>query len=62
MAADLGAGFGPTDLDLSRDGRFLYVLSTNTGAIAGFELNDGSLRQVEQVEGLPLGIQGIAVR
>lgn len=59
MAADLGAGFGPTDLDLSRDGRFLYVLSTNTGAIAGFELNDGSL---QQVEGLPLSIQGIAVR
>ena len=62
VAADLGAGFGPTDLDLSADDRFLYTLSTNTGAVAGFEIREGSLKQVEQVEGLPLSIQGIAVR
>jgi 6-phosphogluconolactonase (cycloisomerase 2 family) len=60
-AADLGAGFGPTDLGLSSDNRFLYVLSTNTGGIAGFEVRDGALRQVEHVAGLPLSIQGIAV-
>ena len=62
VAANLGAGFGPTDLDLSADDKFLYALSTNTGAVAGFEIREGNLKQVEQVEGLPLSIQGIAVR
>jgi 6-phosphogluconolactonase len=62
VAANLGPGFGPTDLDLSADDKFLYALSTNTGAVAGFEVREGNLKQVEQIEGLPLSIQGIAVR
>lgn len=62
IAANLGPSFGPIDLALSADGRFLYALSTNTGAIAGFEIKNAALRQVELVEGLPLSIQGIAVR
>ena len=44
VSANLGAGAQPLDLDMSRNGRFLYVLENGTGTIEGFAVaHDGSL-------------------
>ena len=63
VTADLGAGAQPLDLDMSRDGRFLYVLENGTGSIAGFAQNgDGSLRPLGTTGGLAArsGFMGLA--
>jgi 6-phosphogluconolactonase (cycloisomerase 2 family) len=50
VSADLGAGAQPLDLDMSRNGRFLYVLKNGTGTIQGFAVaNDGSLASLGDV-------------
>jgi 6-phosphogluconolactonase len=61
-AANTGSGTAPIDLALTRDGRFLYVISTSDGTLVGFKLMNGQLTQVASVSGLPLSIQGIAAR
>jgi 6-phosphogluconolactonase (cycloisomerase 2 family) len=48
-----------TDLAASRDGKFLYVINSNTGSIAGYQINGTDLTSATEVEGLPLSIQGI---
>lgn len=53
----------PIDLDITRDGRFLYVLASFAGAVKGFRIeNDGSLTPVDTASGLPITIQGIVAR
>jgi 6-phosphogluconolactonase (cycloisomerase 2 family) len=63
VTADLGAGAQPLDLDVSRDGRFLYVFENGTGTIGGFAVNgDGSLAPMPDTPGLAArgGYQGLA--
>ena len=63
---------GPTDLEFSRDGRFLYVLApdqfdlveqANPG-INVFRVNphDGSLMPLPGISGLPVSVDGLVVR
>ncbi len=62
VAANLGAGSGPTDMALSGNSRFLYVLNSGTGTVAGFRVKAGNLTPVNEVAGLPLSVQGIAAQ
>jgi 6-phosphogluconolactonase (cycloisomerase 2 family) len=44
LTGNVGTGSTPLDLDVSHDGRFLYVLEAGTGTIASFAIaGDGSL-------------------
>ena len=63
VSADLGAGAGPLDLDMSRNGKFLYVFKNGTGTIGGFEVaGDGSLTSLGDTPGLAIrgGYMGLA--
>jgi DNA-binding beta-propeller fold protein YncE len=61
VTASLGAGSHPTDETVSSDGEFLYNLTDGLHRITGFALNaNGSLTQVDQLAGLPVGADGIA--
>ena len=62
VAASTGAMTTPIDLAASSDGRFIYVLESGTGALAGFRVSGTSLAPIFTKAGLPLSIQGIAVR
>jgi len=73
-----GAFSAPIDLDVTRDGRFLYVViplglvqhvppilpvPPGTGRIQGYRIErDGTLTPVNTVGGLPLSTQGIVAR
>lgn len=58
-----GAGTGPLDMDLSRDGRHLYTLNVGDGTISTFRVGpDGSLTQTSTLEGVPGGVNGLAAR
>lgn len=58
----------PTDMDFSRDGRFLYILNPDqtgsTPGITAYRVNpaDGTLTAIPGVTGLPAAIDGIAAR
>jgi 6-phosphogluconolactonase (cycloisomerase 2 family) len=53
-------GNGPTDLAIGGNGRFLYVLDSGDGAIAGFLVHgDGTLSSLSTVSGLPAGDVGL---
>jgi 6-phosphogluconolactonase (cycloisomerase 2 family) len=59
--ASLGAGSHPLDETASSNDEFLYNLTDGLHRITGFRLNaDGSLTQVDQIAGLPVGAAGIA--
>ena len=63
VSADLGAGANPLDLDMSRNGKFLYVFKNGTGTIGGFAVeNDGSLTPMPDTPGLAArgGYMGLA--
>ena len=54
---------GLRDEDLSRDGRFLYVIDADAGRIYGWSVApDGKLEQVGSWEGLPPTVAGLAAR
>ncbi len=54
-------GNGPTDLALSRNSRFLYVLNSADRSIAGFAVNpDGSLVWLSTTTGMPGSVVGLA--
>ncbi|MBI3897004.1 MAG: beta-propeller fold lactonase family protein [Gammaproteobacteria bacterium] len=58
--ADVGAGTAPTDLALTRGGRFLYSRNSGNGSISGFRVDhDGKLSSVGTVAGLPAGANGL---
>jgi len=59
----------PTDLNLSRDGRFLYVLNpdqngqTSPGInVFRVNLSDGTLAPLPGVSGLPASVDGLVAR
>ena len=63
VTADLGAGAQPLDLDMSRNGDFLYVMKNGTGTVGGFAVNgDGSLTPLPDTPGLAAraGYMGLA--
>lgn len=61
--ADTGAGSAPTDLALSENGRFLFVLDSATHNIGVFRIRaNGQLQPVGTTEGLPAGANGLAAR
>jgi 6-phosphogluconolactonase len=56
-----GAGSGPSDEAVSRNGRFLYVLTNGARAIMVFSIaSDGSLTNLGAASGLPAGMAGLA--
>lgn len=61
-AATVGPAAGAIDLAATPDGRVIYVLENGTGSIAAFQANGDSLTPLFTDPGLPLTIQGIAVR
>lgn len=61
-AASTGPMTTPIDLAATGNGQFIYVLESGTGGIAGYSVNGTSLTPIFNQTGLPLSIQGIAVR
>ena len=63
VSGNLGAGAQPLDLDMSRNGNFLYVMKNGTGTIGAFSVNgDGSLTLLADTPGLAVraGYMGLA--
>jgi 6-phosphogluconolactonase (cycloisomerase 2 family) len=63
VSGDLGAGAQPLDLDMSRNGNFLYVMKNGTGTIGAFAVaGDGSLTPLPDTPGLAAraGYMGLA--
>jgi len=61
--ADTGAGSAPTDLALSENGRFLFVLNSGAHSIGAFRIRrSGQLEPVGGIAGLPAGANGLAAR
>ena len=63
-AADTGLGSAPIDMDLSVNGRLLFVLLGGTQSVASFRVwKNGNLTPIDTASsGLPLGAQGIAAK
>jgi 6-phosphogluconolactonase len=58
-----GDGTTPTDMGLSNNSQFLYVLTSGSHGISGFAVNsDGSLTATGSISGLPAGTVGLAAR
>jgi 6-phosphogluconolactonase (cycloisomerase 2 family) len=62
VAATTPSGSVPIDAAFTPGGRFLYVISTSDGSMAGFSVRNGALTLAASLTGLPLSIQGIAAR
>jgi 6-phosphogluconolactonase len=63
VAGDAGMGSGPIDASLSKNSKYLYVLETNTHAISAYALGEnGTLTQVDEELGLPIGTVGLAAK
>jgi 6-phosphogluconolactonase len=63
VSGDLGAGAQPLDLDMSKNGNFLYVLKNGTGTVGAFAVaGDGSLTPLPDTPGLAAraGYMGLA--
>jgi 6-phosphogluconolactonase (cycloisomerase 2 family) len=61
--ADTGTGSAPTDLALSENGRFLFVLDSGTHNIGGFRIRaNGQLDSVALTGALPASANGLAAR
>jgi 6-phosphogluconolactonase (cycloisomerase 2 family) len=63
VTGDLGAGAQPLDLDMSRNGNFLYVMKNGTGTIGAFAVGgDGGLTPLADTPGLVAraGYMGLA--
>lgn len=63
-AADTGGPASvPIDLDISADGKYLYVIASFIGAVEGWRIEeDGSLTPAGSMSGLPISMQGIIAR
>jgi 6-phosphogluconolactonase len=62
VATATGPNAGPIDIAATNDGQVVYVLESNVGAVAAFQVNGNSLTPLFVKSGLPLSIQGLAVR
>jgi 6-phosphogluconolactonase (cycloisomerase 2 family) len=63
VSGDLGTGAQPLDLDMTRNGSFLYVLKNGTGTVGGFAVDgEGSLTPLADTPGLVAraGYMGLA--
>jgi 6-phosphogluconolactonase (cycloisomerase 2 family) len=59
-AAELGENGNPTDLAISRDNRWLYVLCDTRNSVIAFGVgNDGALKRVGEFGGAPKGSVGM---
>ena len=62
-AGDTGAGSKPTDMALSKNERFLYVLDSGSASVSAFKvMQDGSLSTVATTAGLPATAVGLAAQ
>jgi len=62
VTGDTGPGSTPLDAEFSRDGRYLYVLSSGISEVSVFRQNhDGSLTALPGAAGLPATANGMAV-
>jgi 6-phosphogluconolactonase len=58
-----GPESSPTDAAMSKNSRYLYVLESGSHAISSYRVHeDGSLSQVDEKTGLPVGAAGLATR
>jgi 6-phosphogluconolactonase len=57
-------GDAPTDLDLSSNGQYLYVLGSMDGSISAFEVDlvSGKLKGIDMAAGLPVASNGLIAR
>ena len=63
VTASTGENAGATDMAISRNGRYLYVLAGRAGGIAAYAIDaDGRLTPVPGAGGLPTGTVGLAAR
>lgn len=65
VAADTGGPASvPIDLDITPDGKYIYVLASFAGTVKGYRVDEasGSLTFVSSVSGLPITMQGIVAR
>ena len=64
VTGTIGAGSGPSDMDVSRDSRFLYARAGGVNQIAIFSIGaDGSLASLGGwITSLPAGWNGLAAR
>lgn len=64
VTAETGPGSAPTDLALSRNSRFLYVLNSATGEIDIFKVSKSNGRLIPRgsVSGLPANSTGLVAR
>lgn len=59
--AIMPAGSGPTDMSLSPNGRYLYVLREGSGEVSAYRVSgDGGLALVDTLGGLAPGAAGVA--
>lgn len=57
------SGMGPIDADLSNNSKYLYVLNAGSHSISVYKVeNDGSLNNIQTVNGVPAGSTGLAAR
>ena len=62
-AANTGAGSAPTDMALSVNSHFLYVLESATNNLGAYRVGkDGSLTLIAEFGTLPPGAQGVAAK
>ena len=54
------AGSGPRHIDISADGRFMYVVQELTGKIGLYSVKNNVLKEIQTVSGLPLNFKGVA--
>jgi len=63
VTARLTDGSAPTDMGVSRNGRFLYVLNSGIGIVGAYRIRpNGSLVSLAEMPGLPPGAAGLAAR
>lgn len=63
VVASVAAGGAPIDMGISDDSRFLYVLNGGTRSIDAFRIGaGGQLTSLGTIDGLPAGVNGLAVR
>jgi 6-phosphogluconolactonase len=63
VTADLGAGSGPIDMGITPDGDYVYVLNSGNQSISLMRVEqNGALTVLQNVGGLPVGANGLAVR
>ena len=54
------AGSGPRHIDISADGRFMYVVQELAGKIAIYSIKNNELKEIQTLSGLPLNFKGKA--